>query len=126
MRKKEERMNNEYSLKVQGIISSTQKPRPYVYMPIELSDKIGLTPGEEVEWELIEQEKLRLLRNKRAKGSTNEIKYPLRIQAIRSKGQKQRLYVNIPVPLAAAIKLKLGERVKWALDGRKIFLVRKS
>lgn len=119
-------MNNEYPLKVQGIISKTQKPRPYVYMPIELSEKIGLAAGEEVEWELIERGRLRLLRKKRTKKSTNEIKYPMRIQAIRSQGQRQRVYVNIPVPLAAAIKLKLGERVRWSLDNRKIFLLRKS
>ena len=39
--------------------------------------------------------------------------YPLKIQAIRSKGQQARLYVYFPLPLAAAIGMKAGEEVQW-------------
>jgi hypothetical protein len=38
--------------------------------------------------------------------------YPLKIQAIRSKGQQARLYVYFPLPLAAAIGLEAGEDVQ--------------
>jgi hypothetical protein len=37
--------------------------------------------------------------------------YPLKIQAIRSKGQQARLYVYFPLPLAAAIGWQAGEEV---------------
>ena len=38
-----------------------------------------------------------------------QTKYPLKIQAIRSKNQQARLYVYFPLPLAAAIGLEAGE-----------------
>ena len=38
-----------------------------------------------------------------------QAKYPLKIQAIRSKNQQARLYVYFPLPLAAAIGLEAGE-----------------
>src|SRR5260370_6569 len=44
--------------------------------------------------------------------------YPLKIQAIRSKGQQARLYVYFPLPLAAAIGLQAGEEVQWELLDR--------
>ena len=44
--------------------------------------------------------------------------YPLRIQAIRSKGQQPRLYISVPLALAAAIGLEAGELVQWELLGR--------
>jgi hypothetical protein len=44
-----------------------------------------------------------------------QAKYPLKIQAIRSKGQQARLYVYFPLPLAAAIGLAAGEEVQWEL-----------
>jgi hypothetical protein len=47
-----------------------------------------------------------------------ETKYPLKIQAIRSKGQQQRLYVYLPLPLAAAIGMQAGEEVQWELLDR--------
>ena len=51
--------------------------------------------------------------------------YPLRIQAIRSKGQKQRLYVSFPMALAAAIGLEPGDEVQWELlDRSELHLVR--
>jgi hypothetical protein len=42
-------------------------------------------------------------------------KYALKVQAIRSKGQHERLYVYLPLPLAAAIGLQAGEEVQWEL-----------
>ena len=51
--------------------------------------------------------------------------YPLRIQAIRSKGQNLRFYVYLPMPLAAALGVKGGEAVEWELlDRRELRLVR--
>ena len=51
--------------------------------------------------------------------------YPLKIQAIRSRGQQARLYVYFPLPLAAAIGLKAGEEVQWELlDRGELHLVR--
>lgn len=44
-----------------------------------------------------------------------QAKYPLKVQAIRSKGQQARLYVYFPLPLAAAIGLAAGELVQWEL-----------
>jgi hypothetical protein len=51
--------------------------------------------------------------------------YPLRVQAIRSRGQNPRLYVSFPLALAAAIGLEPGEQVQWELlDRRELHLVR--
>ncbi len=51
--------------------------------------------------------------------------YPLRIQAIRSKGQNPRLYVSFPLALAAAIGLEPGDEVQWELlDRGELHLVR--
>ena len=47
-----------------------------------------------------------------------ETKYPLKIQAIRSKGQQPRFYVYLPLPLAAAIDMQAGEEVQWELLDR--------
>jgi hypothetical protein len=56
-----------------------------------------------------------------------EAKYPLKVQAIRSKGQQARLYVYLPLPLAAAISLEAGEEVQWELLNRgELHLVRKT
>jgi hypothetical protein len=41
--------------------------------------------------------------------------YPLRVQAIRSRGQNPRLYVSFPLALAAAIGLEPGAEVQWEL-----------
>jgi hypothetical protein len=54
-----------------------------------------------------------------------QTKYPLKIQAIRSKNQQARLYVYFPLPLAAAIGLEAGEEVQWELlDRGELHLVR--
>lgn len=51
--------------------------------------------------------------------------YPLKIQAIRSKGQQPRLYVSFPQALAAAIGLNPGDEVQWELlDRGELHLVR--
>ena len=51
--------------------------------------------------------------------------YPLKIQAIRSRGQQTRLYVTFPLALATAIGLEPGETVQWELLERgELHLVR--
>ncbi|MEI7672858.1 MAG: hypothetical protein WCK00_12170 [Deltaproteobacteria bacterium] len=53
--------------------------------------------------------------------------YPLKIQAIRSKGQQPRFYVSFPLALAAAIGMEPGETVQWELlDRGELHLVRQS
>lgn len=47
-----------------------------------------------------------------------QAKYPLKVQAIRSKGKNPTFYVYFPLPLAAAIGLKGGETVQWELLNR--------
>jgi len=47
-----------------------------------------------------------------------QAKYPVKVQAIRSKGRTDRFYVFIPLPLAAAIGLEAGEQVQWSLTDR--------
>lgn len=51
--------------------------------------------------------------------------YPLKVQAIRSRGQQPRLYVSFPLALAAAIGLNPGDNVQWELlDRGELHLVR--
>jgi len=47
-----------------------------------------------------------------------QAKYPVKVQAIRSKGRTDRFYVFIPLPLAAAIGLEAGEHMQWSLTDR--------
>lgn len=59
------------------------------------------------------------------KNAAEQTRYPLKIQAIRSKGQTPRLYVYFPLPLAAAIGIQPGEEVQWELlDRGELHLVR--
>ena len=54
-----------------------------------------------------------------------ETQYPLKVQAIRSQGNRPKLYVYIPLPLAAAIGLNPGYPVQWELlDRGELHLVR--
>jgi len=54
-----------------------------------------------------------------------EATYPLRVQAMRSRGQKPRMYVSFPLALAAAIGLNPGDQVQWELlDRDELRLVR--
>ena len=41
--------------------------------------------------------------------------YSIKVQAIRSRKQAPRFYVNIPLPLAAALDVEAGEEVQWQL-----------
>lgn len=53
--------------------------------------------------------------------------YPLKVQAIRSRGQQPRLYVSFPLALAVAIGLEPGDQVQWELlDRGELHLVRLS
>jgi hypothetical protein len=53
--------------------------------------------------------------------------YELKVLAIRYKEQQPRLYVYLPLPLAAAIGLEGGETVQWELlDRDELHLVRIS
>jgi len=53
------------------------------------------------------------------------IEFEMKIQVIRSKGRATRLFVNIPMALAAALDIQAGERVRWQLlDRSNLRLVR--
>jgi len=54
-----------------------------------------------------------------------QAKYPVKVQAIRSKGRTDRFYVFIPLPLAAAIGLEAGEEFQWSLADRNTLAVRR-
>ena len=44
-----------------------------------------------------------------------QAEFEMKVQVIRSKGRATRLFVNIPLPLAAALDFQAGERVRWQL-----------
>jgi len=46
------------------------------------------------------------------------VDYPIKVQAIRSKGRPVRLFIAVPLALAAAIGLEPGEEVQWQLRAR--------
>jgi len=46
---------------------------------------------------------------------SSKASYPLRIQAIRTKGQNVRFFVYLPMPLASALGVEGGEAVSWEL-----------
>ena len=54
-----------------------------------------------------------------------QAQYPVKVQAIRSKGRTDRFYVFIPLPLAAAIGLEAGEEFQWSLTDRNTLAVRR-
>jgi len=47
-----------------------------------------------------------------------QAEYEMKMQVIRSQGRASRLFVNIPMPLAAELDIQAGERVRWQLLGR--------
>ncbi len=47
-----------------------------------------------------------------------QVNYPIKVQAIRSKGRPVRLFIAVPLALAAAIGLDPGEEVQWQLRNR--------
>ncbi len=54
-----------------------------------------------------------------------QVEYPIKVQAIRSKGRPVRLFVGVPLALAAALGLEPGEEVQWELvDRENLYLVR--
>jgi len=63
-------MNTSYPLLVQAIRSRGQNPRLYVSFPLALAAAIGLEPGEEVQWELLDRGELHLLRPNAPRPST--------------------------------------------------------
>ena len=44
-----------------------------------------------------------------------QAEFEMKVQMIRSQGRATRLFVNIPLPLAAALDFQAGERVRWQL-----------
>ena len=56
------KMRTAYPLRVQAIRSGGQNPRLYVSFPLALAAAIGLEPGEEVQWELLDRGELHLVR----------------------------------------------------------------
>jgi len=53
------------------------------------------------------------------------MQYFTKIQAIRRKKGISQGYVNLPLPLAAAIDIQPGEMVEWKVDNRyKLWLTR--
>lgn len=54
-----------------------------------------------------------------------QAEFEMKVQMIRSQGRATRLFVNIPLPLAAALDLQAGERVRWQLlDRSELRLIR--
>jgi hypothetical protein len=47
-----------------------------------------------------------------------QAEYLMKVQVIRSKRRPPRFFVNMPLPLAAALDLEAGEQVQWQLLGR--------
>jgi hypothetical protein len=44
--------------------------------------------------------------------------YLMKVQVIRSKRRPPRFFINLPLPLAAALDLEAGEQVQWQLLDR--------
>ena len=50
--------------------------------------------------------------------------YPTKVQAIRRQKALSQCYINLPLPLAAAIDIQPGEIVEWKVDHRyKLYLI---
>ena len=47
-----------------------------------------------------------------------QVLFEMKLQAIRSKGRAGRLFVNVPLALAAALDMHPGERLRWQLLNR--------
>jgi len=51
--------------------------------------------------------------------------YPVRVQAVRSKGCAERPFVSLPIALAKALDIQKGELVEWKIiDRRRLLLLR--
>ena len=44
-----------------------------------------------------------------------QAEYVMKVQVIRSQRRPPRFFVNVPLPLAAALDLTAGEHVQWQL-----------
>jgi hypothetical protein len=53
----------QYPITVQVIRSKGCNPRPYVYVPLALAAAIGLEPGEQVQWTLLDRDTLQVKRS---------------------------------------------------------------
>jgi len=62
MQKNTEIIPTTYPLKIQAIRSQGQQPRLYVSFPLALAAAIGLNPGDQVQWELLDRNELHLVR----------------------------------------------------------------
>ena len=62
MEKNHKKMQITYPLKIQAIRSQGQQPRLYVSFPLALAAAIGLNPGDQVQWELLDRGELHLVR----------------------------------------------------------------
>ena len=47
-----------------------------------------------------------------------QVIFEMKLQAIRSRGRAARLFVNVPLALAAALDMHPGERLRWQLLNR--------
>ena len=47
-----------------------------------------------------------------------QAEYVMKVQVIRSRARPPRFFVNVPLPLAAALDLTAGEPVQWQLLDR--------
>jgi hypothetical protein len=47
-----------------------------------------------------------------------QAQYVMKVQVIRSKRRPPRFFINVPLPLAAALDLTAGEEVQWQLLDR--------
>lgn len=47
-----------------------------------------------------------------------QVLFEMKLQAIRSKDRAGRLFVNVPLALAAALDMHPGERLRWQLLNR--------
>ena len=47
-----------------------------------------------------------------------QAEYVMKVQVIRSQQRPPRFFVNVPLPLAAALDLTAGEQVQWQLLDR--------
>lgn len=47
-----------------------------------------------------------------------QAEFEMKVQMNRSQGRATRLFVNVSLPLAAALELQAGERVRWQVLAR--------
>jgi hypothetical protein len=50
--------------------------------------------------------------------NSTQVPFEMKLQVIRSKGRATRLFVNVPLALAAALDMQPGERLRWQLLDR--------